>query len=81
MRIGQLEIIAEMEEHMRKLGGEFGDWCVGAAKDCEGPFFRRHLVADRGDGLIYREAYTTYAATEVIERLQGCGLGPDGGRR
>jgi hypothetical protein len=32
---------------------------VGTAKDARGPFFRRHLVADLGDGLIYREAFTT----------------------
>ena len=30
---------------------------------------RRHLAADLGDGLIYREAYTTSAAEQVIEHL------------
>ena len=31
-----------------------------------------------GDGFFYREAYTTYAAEEVAERLtQGCGLHRD----
>ena len=45
------EIIEEIEGHIRKFGGEFGEWCVGTAKDSRGPFFRRHLAANLGDGL------------------------------
>ncbi|MGA3323636.1 MAG: hypothetical protein ABSF45_04130 [Terriglobia bacterium] len=63
---------------MRKFGGRFGEWCVGTAKDSRGPFFRRHLAADLGDGLIYREAFTTSAADQVIDHLvNACGLRPD----
>ena len=52
--------------------------CVGTAKDSRGPFFRRHLAADLGDGLIYREAYTTSAAEQVIDHLVNtCGLALD----
>ena len=40
--------------------------------------FGRHVNEDSKDGLLYREAYTTYAAEEVLERLvKGCGLRPE----
>jgi hypothetical protein len=69
------EIIEDFEVHIRKLGGTFGEWCVGTAKDARAAFFRRHLAADLGDGLIYREAYTTTAAEQVIDHLVNqCGL-------
>ena len=78
MAINHDEIIEEIEHHIRKFGGEFGEWCVGTGKDSRGPFFRRHLAADLGDGLIYREAFTTSAADQVIEYLvNACGLRPD----
>ena len=63
------EIIAEIEDHMRKLGGGTGDWCVGTAKDSRGPFFASHRVAERDDGLIYREAFTFSSAEGVRDYL------------
>ena len=78
MPINHDEIVEEIEGHIRKFGGGFGEWCVGTAKDSRGPFFRRHLAADLGDGLIYREAFTTSAADQVIDHLvNACGLRPD----
>ena len=75
MPISHEEIIEEIERHIRKFGGEHSQWCVGTAKDARAPFFRRHLAADLGDGLIYREAFTTTAADEVIDHLvNACGL-------
>jgi hypothetical protein len=75
MPINHDEIVEEIEGHIRKFGGGFGEWCVGTAKDSRGPFFRRHLAADLGDGLIYREAFTTSAAEQVIDHLvNACGL-------
>jgi hypothetical protein len=71
------EIIEEIERHILKFGGEHSEWCVGTAKDARAPFFRRHLAADLGDGLIYREAFTTSAADQVIDHLvNACGLKP-----
>jgi hypothetical protein len=76
MRINQNEIIDDIEAHIRKFGGDYSEWCVGTARDSA--FFRQPLAAERGDGLIYREAHTSYAADGVIERLvSGYGLGPD----
>jgi hypothetical protein len=42
---------------------------VGTAKDSRGTFFQRHREADLGDGLTYREAFTTGAAQAVITHL------------
>ena len=78
MPIYHEEMIEDIEAHIRKFGGGFGEWCVGAAKDSRGPFFRRHLASDLGDGLIYREAFTTSAAGQVLDHLvHACGLRPD----
>jgi hypothetical protein len=76
MRINQNEIVDDVEAHIRQFGGDYSEWCVGTARDSAS--FRQHLAASLGDGLIYREAYTSYAADGVIERLvSGYGLRPD----
>ena len=55
MRIGQNEIIEELSAHMRKFGGEPGEWCVGTAKDLRGV-----RAQETGDG----EAVTSVAEIE-----------------
>ena len=76
MRFNQSEIIEDILEHIRQGGGEFSDWCVGSAQ--APPSFGRQASGGSNDGLLYREAYTTYAAEEVLERLvKGCGLRPE----
>ena len=78
MRFNQSEIIEDILEHIRQGGGEFSDWCVGSAKELQCPSFAGHVNEGSNDGLLYREAYTTYAAEEVLERLvKGCGLRPE----
>jgi hypothetical protein len=69
MPIHNEEIIIEIEYCIRKFGGGHGQWCVGTAKDARGPFFRRHQQTDVGDGLAYREAFTTNAAQAVVAHL------------
>ena len=69
MPINHQEIIEEIEAQIRRHGGKFDEWSVGTAKDYRGPFFQRHREADLGDGLAYREAYTTTAAEAVVEYL------------
>ena len=84
MPINHDEIIEEIERHIRKFGGEHSAWRVGTAKGARAPFFRRHLAADLGDGLIYREAFTTSAAEQVLDYLvNACGirLAPEAERR
>jgi hypothetical protein len=78
MPINHHEIIEDMDGHIRKHRGAWEDWCVGTAKDSRGPFFQRHQEADLGDGLTYREAYTTDAAQAVVAHLvNDRGLEPD----
>jgi hypothetical protein len=80
MPINHHEIIEDMEGHIRKCGGAWGEWCVGTAKDSHGMFFRRHREADPGDGVTYREAFTTDAAqAEVTHLVNERGLEPDRG--
>jgi len=75
MAINRDEIIEEITAHMRKFGGTSAEWSVGTAKDARAPFFRRHFAEDLGDGLIYREAFTTTTADAVVEHLvEDCGL-------
>jgi hypothetical protein len=71
MPINHDEIIEEMEGHIRKFGGGFGEWYVGTAKDSRGPFFRRHLAADLGDGLAYREAFKKSCQSSVFSGQLG----------
>ena len=69
------EIIAEIKAHIGRLGGGFGDWCVGTAKDPRSPFFESHRVAEMNDGLTYREAFTAASAQAVRDHLVNeCGL-------
>jgi hypothetical protein len=78
MPVNHHEITEDMEGHIRKCGGAWEEWCVGTAKDSRGPFFQRHREADLGDGLTYREAYTTDAAQAVVIHLvDDRGLEPD----
>ena len=77
MRLNQSDIIEDVLAHIRQCGGEFSEWCVGTAKDSHAPSFPRPADQALVDGLIYRQAYTTYAAAEVVERLQASGLRPD----
>jgi hypothetical protein len=67
--INHQEIIEDMEAHIRECGCVWEEWCVGTAKDSRGPLFQRHREADLGDGLTYREAYTTDAAQAVVAHL------------
>jgi hypothetical protein len=73
MRIGQNEIIEELTAHMRKLGGEPGEWQVGAAgSNAKLPIqnSRENPPSLSGlPGLACREAFTTYAAAEAVDYL------------
>ena len=77
MRIGRNEIVEELTEHMRKFGGEPGEWCVGVAEtDSKFPIpDSRFQIQDSREtpsnmpGLAYREAHTAYAAADAVEYL------------
>jgi len=68
MRIGRNEIVEELCEHMRKLGAELGEWCVGTTANAK--LQMQDLRENRDKpGLAYREAHTPYAAAEAVEYL------------
>jgi hypothetical protein len=78
MLLAKGEIIAEMEAQMRKLGGGYCDWCVGVAKDPRVPLFETHVVEERHDGWLYREAFTPASAREVKDHfVVECGSAED----
>ena len=82
MATNREEIIAEFQEHIRKAGGASSDWLVGTAKDSHSPFFHDHIVADLGDGLIYREVFTSTAAQAIPDHfVNDRGLEPDEAER
>jgi len=71
MRFSESEIVEDVLEHIRQAGGEFREWRVGT-KDS-----RQWAEGSRqsADSLLCRQAYTIFAAQEVVERLaQGFGL-------
>ena len=89
MRYSESEIVEDILEHIRRAGGEYREWRVGAAQDLPSRFpqagqngvtahgevgSQRIGSGPEADGLLYREAYTTFAAEEVVERLAGFGL-------
>jgi len=77
MPTNQREIISELRAHVQRSGSEFGDWCVGTAKDAGAPFFVSHQVAEKNDGLTYREAFTPESAQAARDNLvKECGLAP-----
>ena len=65
MLMSRNEIIAGIQEQIRKGGGDYGDWCVGTPKDSHGTLFTRHETEDLRDGWIYREAFTPGVARDV----------------
>jgi len=68
MRIGQNDIIEELTAHMRKLGGEPGEWQVGAAAP-NAKLPSQNSRETNLPGLACREAYTNYAAAEAVDYL------------
>jgi len=65
MRYSESEIVEDFLEHIRQAGGEPREWRVGTAPDARDPI----LCPPTSDGseqkLIYREAYTTFAAEKT----------------
>jgi hypothetical protein len=59
------EIIAEIDGRIKSTGADYSDWCVGVAKDSQEPHFEAHLIEDRNDGFLYRQAFTLGCAQEI----------------
>ena len=69
MRYSESDIVEDILGHIRRTGGDISEWRVGIASDEQAPAFRQQAVEGSAAEMIYREAYTTFAAEEVIARL------------
>jgi hypothetical protein len=69
MRYSESEIVEDFLEHIRQAGGDLHEWRVGTATDARDPILCPPTLDGSGEALIYREAYTTFAAEEVVDRL------------
>lgn len=65
MLLSKDEIISDIEARIKRTASDYSDWYVGVAKDFRGAFFEVHLVEDRNDGFLYREAFTPGCAREI----------------
>lgn len=82
MLMSRDEIIADIQEQIRKGGGGYGAWCVGTAKDPHSELFTRHQAKDLHDGWVYREAFTPCVAHDVREYfVTQCGIDGDSSRK
>lgn len=67
--------------YMKGLGGDFGDWFVGATADPEAALFARHGVRSDVDPWIYKPALTNRATITIVryfvEVLHADGQVPD----
>lgn len=80
MLMSRDEIIADIQEQIRKSGGNYNAWCVGTAKDSHSTLFSRHQVEELRDGWIYREAFTPGVARDVQDHfVTQCGTECDAG--
>ncbi len=71
------EIIAELDEQIRKSGGNYRVWRVGIARTPSSPLFTSHLVEEKDDGWVYRESFTPWSARAVKEHfVSECGAEP-----
>jgi len=46
------QIMADITDHVRRLGGDFTAWCVGTARDWHNPVFESRQSEDKDDDLI-----------------------------
>jgi hypothetical protein len=61
------EIIADLETHVAKFGGVFGEWYVGITADPKKRLFSEHRLRSSGDAWISRRAVDDLQAAEVQE--------------
>jgi len=73
------EIIGDITDHIRKLGGDFAAWSVAIARDWHDPVFESRQSEAKDDELICREAYTPASARTVRDHFVSQGTAPGNG--
>ena len=73
-------IITEIQNHMAKRGGTYGDWYCGIASDPRQRLFVDHNVSENNDAWIHRDYGTENTARDVERYFLGKGCkGDEGG--
>lgn len=60
------QIIQDIQGHIRKRGGDYGDWFVGVGSSARHSLFEDHRVREKGDCWILRRAGSAKAAREIL---------------
>ncbi len=82
MTKNKLEIINEIDNHIKKEGSSYRNWYVGIASDPEKRLFSDHNVSKQNSWWIYMEAFTDDDARSVENfflEQRGTQGGPGGG--
>ena len=80
MLMSRVEIIEEIEEQIRKAGGDHSVWCVGIVEDPQDIPGAAPLAGDQDALVMYRQAYTSQAARAVRDYfVSQCGIGNEAG--
>jgi hypothetical protein len=61
------QIIEDIRTHMRRRGGEYGDWFVGIGAKPRDCLFQEHHVKRDGDHWIFRRADSSRTAHDVLD--------------
>ena len=73
-------IIAEIQNHMTKCAGTYGDWYCGIASDPRQRLFVDHNVNEKTDAWIYKDCGTENTARDIERHFLGKGCkGDEGG--
>jgi len=75
------QIIADIDAHIKKQGGQYSSWYVGITADIEERVYGEHKVPREGHWRIHREADSA-AISRAVEKAfldAGCKGGPGGG--
>ena len=78
---GVEQIIQEIDNYIRKYGGDYSRWYIGSASDPRDRLFNDHNVNKDRDSWIYRDCGSEAAARKVEQFFlrKGCDGGTGGG--
>ena len=63
------EIIADINMHIKRCGGNYSDWYVGISKDARDRLFNAHKVREKKDAWIYRKASSSQIARDIEDHF------------
>ena len=78
MEKSKKEIIDHINMHIKRCGGNYGNWYVGISKDARERLLIGHNVSEKKDSWIYRKTSSSEIAREIEDYFVKM-LGTDGG--